>query len=799
MRKVNDICCKCGACINTCAVKAIKMEKDKLFEHAYIDEKHCVNCKQCYKVCPYNKKYLVNDPKIYVGRLKNDEDIKKSSSGGIFGQVARTMLKQQGIVYGAAYTNDFMVEHQRIDALANLDKVLTSKYILSKLGNIYQNVKKDLECQKKVLFSGTPCQIAGLKSYLNKEYENLYTIDLVCHGSASPLVWEKYKNELEKKYNSKIADVNFRYYDKNNPSLNFYVKFANGNIYRNALYDDPYGKAFLTNLIFDENCYNCRFCNFKNISDITLGDAHGYYNANYPAKNSLIKINTEKGKKLFDSIKDDILLFNDFNFEEMCKTNYPIMHPPQRHYNVGKVNINAKSIAKELQDKCSNKSFEKVENSVGILNFHYENFNYGANLVAYSLSKAVERLGYEPFIIDFDPFEDLNAIDRAKTWGLFNFRQKRLRLTPRYKTQEELKDLNKYFDRFIVGSDQVWRKACSGQNFYAYFLNFASDDKLKVSYAASFGKSVFEGDNQDIINCTKLLNRIDHISVRENDAVNICHDCFRAKSKVVLDPTLLLTANDYKQIIDETYDEKVDVAVYFVMDTDNTVLKDKNLNRLFANKKIVNIKGEYVDNILGNNFIYNSVEKWLDGISKCEYLVTDSYHGVIFGILFKKKIICIGKNSAALSRFSSLFENLGGALEKINYSSLDDVQDINFIPDYKEIEKNLKKLRENSNDFLKQSLKNSKNKRDEFSIAFEEMINNKDMQQENNKLNEMLNLKDNTINELNNIIDSKDAQMYELNKRLEDVVASYNEVIGSKSWRYTGIIRKILRKLRGNK
>ena len=806
MEKVNSLCSKCTACINSCPTGAITLKDDGLFKKTVIDEKKCTKCGLCKKICPYNREYTTNTVKYYVGRVSLKSNIKKSSSGGIFGQLARVFLNEGSIVYGAAFTEKFAVEHIRIDNINDLEKILKSKYVLSNLNNIFQKVKEDLINNKKVLFSGTPCQIAGLKSYLQKDYQNLYTIDIVCHGCSSPVIWKKYKEELEKQYNSKMVAVDFRYFSEKDPTKNFYVKFANGKTYREVLYKDSYGKAFLTNMIFDDNCYSCKFCGFKNVSDITLGDAHGYKNEEYQYKNSLIIVNNSKGEKLFNKIKDSLILFDDYSVESLVLNNYPIMHPPIKHYNSGKVNINAKSISQELTNKCDNIVFDCEKNAVGILNFHYENYNYGANLVAYSLSEVAKKCGYTPVVIDFDPFADLDPITRARTFKLYEFRQKYLNMTPRYRDKDELFQLNKCLDRFIVGSDQVWRKVITQTNLKTYFLDFVNDDKIKIAYAASFGKGEFEGNEEETIECSELLNEFDAISVRENDGVDVCRNYFNVNATVTLDPTLLLTSAEYEKIIDEEY-EKLDVAVYFVMDHENKITEDDNFKRLFKNKKIENIKGYYEESPTSKQFIFNSISKWLDGIRKCEYLVTDSFHGVVFGIIFRKKIICIGKNSAALSRFESLFTNLQGGLEKINYSTLSEVDNIDYTPNYDEINENLKKLQKASIDFLKNGLNNKKKRKSIYTNNLRKILNNyQKYKQEVEQLKiEADNLKVQIDNlQIENerqklILNDNENYINNLNQTLTQISQNYNDVVNSKSWRYTRILRSIVRRLKVRK
>ncbi len=768
MKFVTKNCANCGACIKRCPKNAISFKKNREQEMAVIDEDKCINCGKCFKLCPSNNKKEKNEVTIKVARINNEIDINKSTSGGIFGELARFFLRKNCIVYGAAYDEDFKgVHHMRCDNLEHLDKLLKTKYVRSKLDNIFEEVENDLKEENDVLFSGTPCQIAGLKAYLKKDYDNLYTIDIICHGTPSPYIWKNYANYLEKKEKSKLQKVDFRYLNKEEPEKNLYIEFENGKVINEALYDNAYGRAFALGLTQSNACGHCQFNNFTNYSDLTIGDAWGYYNKQYNIKNSLIIINTKKGKMIYNFIKDNLIEFNDYDIEQLVIANYPIVHPTLNHYNHGRINYNAKNIEKELWhwlDK--NNGLEKDEKAVAILNFAYENINFGANLVPYSLSKVLKELGYNPWVIDFDVFKELDAIKKYQSINFFYFREKYLQMTPKYKTKEELNILNNYFDMFITGSDQVFRKYITKNNYTTYFLDFVKN-KNKISYAASFGSDEYDGDIKDRLDAIASLSSFYAISVRELAGAKICEeklDCNDAK--VVLDPTLLLTEKDYEEINDESYDHKIDVAAYLMLDFSNKKIYDKHFKRLFKNKIIVNIKGEFIEEPFGKVFKYNHISKWIDGFRKSKYVVTDSYHGLIMGLIHHKNIICVGRKSSSYSRFDTLIKILGGNIEKVMFSSLDEVKSINSITnvlDYEEIDKNIEKYRKKSIAFLKKNLNKDKIKTEdkEFYKEVSEYIN----------------------------------ELRTLNKELVGKGDELEAILHSKSWKITSPIRGAMGKL----
>lgn len=177
-------CCGCSACFNTCPKNAIKMVKDKDdFEYPKIDKNKCINCGLCRKVCPVLQNNTIeNNICAYAVYNKNEKERLSSSSGGIFVLLAKVILKENGIIYGACLDDDLQVKHIKVDKISDLPKLMGSKYVQSDINNSFRSVKEDLEKNKKVLFTGTPCQVEGLKSYLRKDYKNLYTQDIICHG-----------------------------------------------------------------------------------------------------------------------------------------------------------------------------------------------------------------------------------------------------------------------------------------------------------------------------------------------------------------------------------------------------------------------------------------------------------------------------------------------------------------------------------------------------------------------------------------------------------------------------------------
>lgn len=190
-------CCGCTACVNICPRNAIKMKPDVLgFIYPSVDEDLCVNCGLCDRVCQFNKEYKDYsdgfDQIAYAFRFSDESELMKSQSGGAFYAIASHIIQGEGIVYGAGFSDDLNVQHKRVTSLEQLDEIRFSKYVQSDLGSVYSMILTDLKAGNVVLFSGTACQVAGLKSYLPTRYQkNLITIDIICHGVPSPAVWRE--------------------------------------------------------------------------------------------------------------------------------------------------------------------------------------------------------------------------------------------------------------------------------------------------------------------------------------------------------------------------------------------------------------------------------------------------------------------------------------------------------------------------------------------------------------------------------------------------------------------------------
>ncbi len=302
-------CCGCSACAQRCPQNCISMHRDNEgFLYPQINEAQCINCNLCEKVCPIlNTQRPQNPLKIYAGQINNEEIRIQSSSGGIFSAVAKEIIDKGGLVFGAKFNNKWEVVFDYTNSINQLAYFRGSKYIQATIDNAYNQTEKFLKTGNIVLFTGTPCQIAGLKSFLKKDYPNLYTIDFICHGVPSPLIWKYYLQELinQEKIN-KIQNIYFRNKLRGWKNFNFLLEYTSNDksqhIYEESYHSNIYMKAFLANLTLRPSCYNCHAKAGKSNSDLTIADFWGIDNY-FPSLNddkgiSLIYTNSAKGELL---------------------------------------------------------------------------------------------------------------------------------------------------------------------------------------------------------------------------------------------------------------------------------------------------------------------------------------------------------------------------------------------------------------------------------------------------------------------------------------------------------------------
>lgn len=337
-------CCGCGACMNICPKSAIRMQEDEYgFVYPVITQTLCVQCGVCKTVCGYQIKPTAEEPKaVYAAASKNEGLLRESASGGAFAVVAKAILQDTGVVYGAALpleNRKLEPKHLRVDSLDDLLALQGSKYVQSEIGKTYLQAKQDLQNGNKVLFSGTPCQIAGLKKYLKKEYDNLITMDVICHGVPNKRLFQDFIDFHGKKLGGTITEFYFRDKTKGQGMITRSVFKGAGQQRQEKVMMGgctAYIHFFSKSYTYRQNCYACPFASEKRMGDITIGDFWGFHEE-YPSYDeaqglsngrgiSCVLVNTDKGQKALGQCKDLFVLMTS-DFEKVARHNDQLRSP----------------------------------------------------------------------------------------------------------------------------------------------------------------------------------------------------------------------------------------------------------------------------------------------------------------------------------------------------------------------------------------------------------------------------------------------------------------------------------------
>lgn len=332
--KEKQQCCGCAACAQVCPKKCIAMQPDEEgFLYPQIDQVACIECGLCEKVCPMLQSPAEDtnsQPKAYAAYNKDETIRLQSSSGGMFTLLALQTLQNGGVVFGAALSADCKsVYHTMVSNEADLAKLRGSKYLQSEIGACYEQAQAALREGKPVLFSGTPCEIEGLKTFLRKDYDNLTCVDLICHGSPSPKVWEKYVDYQKDQNGQMVKNAYFRHKKYGWQEFSVKLCFENDSEYIQKLNKDPFMQMFLQNLCLRPSCYSCEFKKKNRVSDITLADFWGSGRVCPDMDDdkglSLVIVHSVKGGKLLEDIKGKMEL-REVPLEDALRGNPSMTH-----------------------------------------------------------------------------------------------------------------------------------------------------------------------------------------------------------------------------------------------------------------------------------------------------------------------------------------------------------------------------------------------------------------------------------------------------------------------------------------
>ena len=688
-------CTGCGACNNICPNDAISMKyNDEGFIYPNINEEMCIECGECVAVCPEidfekTESYRHNRGKSYA--VMASDDIRwVSSSGGMFSLLANYVLNSEGIVFGAAYTDDYLsVSHIGVDSKSELYKLRSSKYVQSDICKTYRQVKYALSKNQKVLFSGCPCQIAGLYRYLGNDNKNLITADVVCHAANSTSAYSSFVLEIAQ--GRKIKEVDFRKKEHYGWITNVNIYFEDGSKY---IEHPDKSKAkwyigFLRGIINRKCCYSCHYTQLKRMADFTLGDFWKVTQLNKKWSDgkgtSLVLVNSSKGERIFDILMAEMKLCEEAQFDENFahKSNGQLVRPTKKHpgREVFFASLQEKGFHVSLQDalKVAENPLPdtktpdlKVNNSgkqydIGLTGYWWPT-NYGSVATYYALYRVIESMGLSVVLIDRPEKEKhtdgLNVFSRR-------FIESRLN-TSKSLGWNKLGEFNNLCNSFMIGSDQVWAPGSITAYNYFFFLDFIHDHK-KIAYAASFGEH-FNVEEERLRIAKNYIKQFSSISVRERQAVNICQKKFERKADWVMDPVFLLDRLEWEKLASQSKRTEKDILgqecnyilSYIMIPSEEKKNILLEVSKYF-NLPLINILHGREHSFEANNKILNlpntpeniDEEEWLYFFKNAKYIITDSYHGSIFSIIFNKEFVCCSNKSWGRSRFESLFGLLG--------------------------------------------------------------------------------------------------------------------------------------------
>ncbi|MBQ3600386.1 MAG: polysaccharide pyruvyl transferase family protein [Lachnospiraceae bacterium] len=707
-----DRCTGCGACFNKCPAGAISMKYDSEgFLFPYVDKKKCIECGLCQQVCPEMnmekvRQRIHEEGKCYAAMAEDDIRM-VSSSGGIFTLIADYIYEQNGIVCGAVYSEDYQeVYHIVSENSVDLERLRGSKYVQSNIGNTYSVIEKTLKGGRMVLFVGCPCQVSGLYSFLGKQYDNLYTIDIVCHGANSTLAYRSFVKEIAK--DRKVTKVNFRDKSVFGWSTPVTINFSDQSVYNAAWNQNKWNDAFYEGIINRECCSSCHYAQRKRIGDITLGDFWQVQkwdeSCNDGKGTSLVLVNNEQGDKIYSCIQAKLKLNKEAPLDFAVKYNGQLLSPNKKAEG-------RKYFFNHLERDGYHKAWwygHKWRYDVGLVGWWFA-ANYGSVLTYYALARILEDMCLLPIMIRIPKMDGTGW--ESVTEKNIEFMQKYFPVSKPRKF-EDMQECNQFCDAFMLGSDQLWVAFYNKMVGYTFFLDFADESKRKIAYATSIGRVKYEGDEEDKNIVKTLLKRFDAISVRESSGVEICKNEFDVDAVRMLDPVFLCDTKYYDLLAEQSKIQRdyPYILCYILDPTEEKRQAIRMLEEKYGMKSVVLLDMKSFDVCskmwINENVIYNvGIEEFIYCIKNCSYMITDSHHGACFAMIYHKNFVAISNERRGKTRFESLFNLLN--IKEILIEEKELLEKIMYIPevDYVSIDKTLEIEKKKSEEWIRNALK----------------------------------------------------------------------------------------------
>ena len=675
----SDKCTGCGACANVCSRDAITLQwNEEGFLAPIVNTDACISCGMCSKTCPAldSQERFSHTPldkaNIYGGWHKDHATRLTSSSGGIFSALAAAIIDRGGVVFGVEQRSDLTAGFTKVSIVEELSKLRGSKYTQAEVGTSYREVKSSLKAGNWVLFSGTPCQVAGLLAYLRTPYPQLITCDIACHGVPSRHLYDSYLRQHKTKAGAPIASVKFRVKQPNWQNFSVKTEYTTGDSSETMHRKDAFMRGFLSDCCLNQACYTCPW-GAPHRSDITLADYWGVQRTqpewSPDAGVSIIYANTEAGQALLDECSPVLELYreSDENHRIAAQSNGGLrdrdnMYQPKRRGRFLEdlqTELFSVALKKHLSDTVI-----RPRKDVAIMGM-WMTCNYGAVFTTHALYRVIESMGLDPILLDVSASMRERCRDENTVFRRFITAEK-LQKTP-YISVAQLPDWNDRADTFLVGSDQVWRYEYMRESILAYFLNFVQGNKRRIAYGSSFGIDTAEYPADIMAEAAACLQCFDAVSSREHSGVDTLRHQFNIDSTFVLDPVFLHSAQEWSKsaaraerkpsgeyvlsyILDPTPDKKA--MLLHVKERENmSLINMVDAQFDFAGKKAALGLPDVMEDL--------TLEEWLYNVEHCSHFVTDSFHGVCFALIFNKPFTCIANAKRGYPRFPSLLGLIG--------------------------------------------------------------------------------------------------------------------------------------------
>ena len=787
LQKTRRQCTGCGACVNICPVDAIDYIEDCPSDGslvAKIRTDKCIGCNKCRDICPQ-----INPPHntnvtypICHAVMASDEIRKMSSSGGAFTVLAEYILAQGGEVCSVAWNAEFEAEFIVISEKDRLAKLRRSKYVQARVGYIYREVKDKLEQGKNILFVGCPCQAAGLRSYLGKEYNNLCLVDIYCNYAPSPIVFRKYLHENFSV--NEIENIDFRVKNQGWVCDIHSITLKNGDKAERRTGNDSFQKGFHSKLFMREVCENCNYAGFPRQGDFSIGD-FWYINHFHPGLDDLkgtscVLVNNEKARHIFAGLQDKWKLCRTVGLDCMQynRTAVVIAHPARdRFYELLKTHPFNESVEKALSGKYD-----------AVVWGCWSEKNYGSELTYYALYRFLQSQEMDVLMVErpgnaaWKPYgKPVLFKENPYPGGT---------LSVLYPDKTAMRALNHVSDVFIVGSDQIWHS-----NLYRSFgevgcLDFIFNSKKKIAFATSFGREYWSGDEAQTQEVRMYLQDFDYVSVREQSGVDICDKVFGVEAQNVLDPVFMCEPSVYVELAQRSNMKVPDHYIgAYILDIDES--KKDFLERVQRRLGLpLNVISDAFDeavfdknSVADRPFTGASCEDWLKNIICSDWVVTDSFHGMCFAIIFRKPFIAITNRKRGVARFTELLKKFD-LLERLVYEEdlTGELEESAYEPiDYKEAGEVLEKERTKTLAWFRRAIDTPKKPEvTRYDILLQNIIEGEwrlssDIRDERGARQWDISIHQSRLNEIAGLLDGMNTRICELDKQIDVREADIHE------------------------